>query len=98
MLTDRNVDDSCNVVRKSSGKNANGTSVMGQLVSVIAQENLNLVAFLSHHRWQCTPDWEIKGVQEQTVCKLTGQKKLDDEHKDLSMLSEVNKADMAGSM
>ena len=50
VLTDKNVDDICNVMRKPGGKNANGTPDRGQQVSVIAQENLKLTAFLFHHR------------------------------------------------
>ena len=59
VLTEKNVDDICNVVRKPGGKNADGTPNRGQQVSVIAQENLKLKAFLFHHRWRCTLDWEI---------------------------------------
>ena len=36
-LMDNNVDDTCNVMRKPSGKNANKTPDRGQQVSVIAQ-------------------------------------------------------------
>ena len=53
VLTNKNVDDICNVVRKPGSKNADGTPDRGQQVSVIAQENLKL-AFLFHHRWICT--------------------------------------------
>ena len=49
VLTDKNVDDICNVVRKPGGKNANRMPNRGQQVSVIAQENLNLAVFLFHH-------------------------------------------------
>ena len=49
VLTDKNVNDICNVMRKPGGKNADGTPDRGQQVSVIAQENLKLTAFLFHH-------------------------------------------------
>ena len=49
VLTDKNVDDICNVVRKPGSKNADGTPDRGQQVSVIAQENLKLAAFLFLH-------------------------------------------------
>ena len=62
ILTDKNVDDICNVMRKPGSKNTNRTPDRGQQVSVIAHENLKLVAFLFHHRWRCTLDWEITGV------------------------------------
>ena len=52
-----------------------------------AQENLKLPVFLFHHRWRCTCDLELKMVQEDTVHKLVGQKKLIDEYKDPDMLS-----------
>ena len=51
VLTDKNVDDICNIVRKSGSKNANRTSNRGQQVSVITQVNLMLAAFLFHHGW-----------------------------------------------
>ena len=98
VLTDKNVDDICNVVRKPGDKNANGTPDRGQQVSVIAQENLKLAAFLFHHRWRCTLDWEITGVNEETVHLLAGQKKLKDEYKNPDMLPKTNKSDMAGTM
>ena len=50
VLTDKNVDDICNVVRKPGSKNVNWTFNGGQQVSAIAQENLKLAAFLFHHR------------------------------------------------
>ena len=62
VLTDKNVDDICNVLRKQGGKNANGMPNRGHQVSVIAQENLKLATFLLHHRWRCTLYWEITGV------------------------------------
>ena len=50
ILTDKNVDDIYNVIRKAGGKNADGMPNKGQQVSVIAQENLKLAAFQFHHR------------------------------------------------
>ena len=67
VLTDKNVDDICNVVRKPGGKNANGTLGRRQQVSVIAQGSLKVAAFLFHHRWRCTFDWEIMGVNKKSV-------------------------------
>ena len=49
VLTNKNVNDICNVVRKPGSKNANMTPNRGQQVLVIAQENLKLAAFLFHH-------------------------------------------------
>ena len=67
-------------------------------VSVIAQENLMLAAFLFHHRWRCTLDWEVRGVSENTGHLLAGQKRLEDEYKDPDVLPKVNKADRAGTI
>ena len=59
VLTDKNVDDICTVMRKPGCKNANGTPDRGQQVSVIAQENLKLAALLFHNApligklWEC---------------------------------------------
>ena len=78
VLTNKNVDDVCNVMRKPGGKNADGMPDRGWQVSVIAQENLKLAIFLFHHRWRCTLDWEIMRVNEDTVHLMTGQKKLED--------------------
>ena len=86
VLTDKNVDDFCNVVRKPGGKIANGMPNRGEQVSVIAQENLKLAVFLFHHGWRCTLDWEIIGVNEGTVHLMRCQKKLKDEYKDSNML------------
>ena len=66
-----NVDDICNVMRKPGGKNVNGIPNRWQQASVIAQENLKLAVFLFHHRWICTLDWEITGVDEVTVHLMT---------------------------
>ena len=94
----KNVDDICNVMRKLGSKNANETSIRGQQVSVIAQESLTLAVFILHHWWQCTFDWEVMGVCEETIHLLSGQKRLKDKFKDLDMLPKVNKASMVGMM
>ena len=62
VLTDKNVDDICNVMREPGSKNSDGTPNRGQQVSVIAKENLKLAVFLFHHWWRCTFDWEVTGV------------------------------------
>ena len=49
VLTNKNVDDICHLMRKLSNKNTNGTPNIRQQVSVIAQENLKLAVFLFHH-------------------------------------------------
>ena len=66
-LTDKNVDDICNVVRKPGGKNADGMLDRDQQVTVIVQENLKLAAILFHYRWRCTIDWEITGVDKESA-------------------------------
>ena len=51
VLTEKNIDDICNVMRKSDGKSAGGMLNKGQKhVSVMAQQNLKLAIFLFHHR------------------------------------------------
>ena len=95
VLTDKNVDDIYNIMRKPGGKNADGTPNRGELF-VRTQEILKLAAFLFHHRWRCTFDWEIIGVDEETVHFLAGQKKLKDEYKDPNLLPKINKSDTAG--
>ena len=97
VLTDKNVDEIHNVVRKQGFKNDNGTSDKGQQDSVIAQNNLKQAVFLFHHRWRCTFDWKVTGVQKDTVHLLVGHKRLEDEYKDPDV-PKVNKADMAGTM
>ena len=52
VLTDKIVDDICNVMKKLGGKNSDGMPNRGQQVSVMAQENLKLAIFLFHHRWR----------------------------------------------
>ena len=37
-------------------------------------------------------------IKEDTLCLMTGQKKLKDEYKDPGMLPKINKSDMAGTM
>ena len=92
VLTDPNIDDICSVVRKPDRKNADRMTERGQQVSVIAQENLKLAAFLFHYRWRCTFDWEVISMHEDTLHLLTGQKR--DEHKDPGILPKVNKANI----
>ena len=94
VLTDKNVNVICNIMRKPGRKNADGKLNRRQQVSVIAQENLKLSAFLFHHSWKSTLDWEFMGVHQNTVCLLAGQKKLEDEYKDPDMLPKINKSDM----
>ena len=98
VLTDKNVDDICNVMRKPSGKNANGMPNKGQQVSGEAQENLKLAVFLFHHRCRCTLDWEITGVHDDTLHLMASQKKLEDKYKDPNVLPKINKSDMARTM
>ena len=74
VLTDKNVDYICYVMRKLGSKNADEMPNIGQKVSFITQENLKLTAFLFHHRWRCTLDWETMGVHESTVHLLAGHK------------------------
>ena len=71
---------------------------IGQLISVIVQENLKLAAFLLYHKWRCTLDLEITGADEGTVCLMADQKKLKDQYKDPNMLPKVNKSYMAMKM
>ena len=85
-------------MRKPGSKNADGTPNRGKQVSVIAYKNLKLAAFLFHHRCRCTFDWEVTGVNEDTVHLLAAQKELKDEYKDPDMLPKINKSDMAGMM
>ena len=98
VLTDKNVDGICIVMRKPGGKNTNGMPDRGQQVSIIAQKYLKLALFLFHHRWRCTLDWEIMGVHEDTVCLLAEQKKLNNEYKDPDVLPKINKSYMTGTM
>ena len=98
VLNNKNVDDICNAMRKPGSENANGMPDRGQQVSMISQKNLKLAAFLFHHRWQCTFDWEITGVKKETVHFLEGQKKLKDEHEYPNVLPKINESDMAGTM
>ena len=93
VLTNNNVNDVCNVVKKPDGKNADRMPDRRQQVSVIAQENLKLAIFLFYHMWRCTLD-----LHEDSVNLLTGQERLEDEYKDPDVLPKVNKVDMAGLM
>ena len=70
----------------------------GQQVLVIAQENLKLAAFLFHHRWRCTIDWEVTAVCEDTVCILADDERLEGKYKDPDVLPKVNKASTAGAI
>ena len=90
VLSGKNVDDICNVMRKPGSKNANGMLNRGQQVSVIAQENLKLAAFLFHHRWRFTLDWKMTEIDKGTVHILAGQKKLKDGYKDPDVLPKIN--------
>ena len=38
------------------------------------------------------------GVNEDTLCLMTGQKKLEDKYKDPNVLPKINKSDMEGMM
>ena len=78
--------------------NADGMLNRGQQVSMIAQDNLKQAVFLFLHRWRCTLDWEITGVNEDIVHLMTEQKKLKDEYKDSDMLPKISKSDVAGTM
>ena len=80
ILTDKNNDGICNVVRKPDSKNIDQTPDRKQQISVIAQENPKLLGFLFYHRLRCTFDWEIMEVNKETVYFLAGKKKLKDEY------------------
>ena len=41
-------------------------------------------------------DWEIMGVNKETMHFLAGQKKLEDEYKIPNMMLKINKSDMVG--
>ena len=97
VLTDKNVDDIYNNARKPGSKNANQTPDGGQQASFIAQENLKLAAFLFHHSWRCTLDWEVEW-HDDTVHLLADQKKLKDEYRDPDLLPKINISDMEGMM
>ena len=96
VITDKNVDDLCNVMRKPGDKNADPNRE--QQVSVIAQENLKLAAFLFQNRWLCTLDWEVMEVNEETMCLLAGQKKLKAKYEDPDVLPKINESDVEGTM
>ena len=78
VLTEKNVNDICNVMRKPSDKNADRTPNIGQQVSVMVQENLKLVIFLLHHWWRCTFYQEVMRILEGTVHLPLGHEKFDD--------------------
>ena len=96
VLTNKNVDNICNVMRKPGSKNAIRMPNRGQQVSVIAQENLKLAVFIFHQSWRCTLDREIARVHEDTVHLLSTQKKVKNEYKDPDMLPTINDSDMTG--
>ena len=62
----------------------------------VSYENLKWAFFLFYHQCRCTFDWEIKGVNEETIHKFSFQKKLGDKYEDPDMLPKVNKSDMMG--
>ena len=74
ILTDKNFDDICDVMRKPGGKIADRTPNRGQHVSVIAQESMKLAAIFFHHQWRCTFDWEVTGVPKNTVHLLADRR------------------------
>ena len=76
VLMNNNIDDNCNVMRKSGGKNDIGMPDRGQQVSAIAQKNLKLSVFLFHHRWRCTFNWDVMKVHEETVHLLSDRRGL----------------------
>ena len=84
--------------KKLGSLNANRTPNRGQLVSVMAQENLKSATILLHHRWTWTLVWKVRGVEEKTVCKLASQNELEVKYNDPKMLPKVNKANMTGIM
>ena len=51
-----------------------------QQVSVIAQENLKLAAFLFYHMQKCTFDWDVMGICMHKFCLLGRQKGLKDNY------------------
>ena len=57
---------------RQGGKNANRMPDRGKQVSVTAQENLKLDAFLFDHRWICIFDWVVAMACEDTVHLLAG--------------------------
>ena len=93
VITDKNVDNICNIMRKPGSKNADGMHDM-----VIAQENLQLDIFIFHHKLRCTFDGEVMGVWEGTVHLFACQKRLEDKYRDPNMLPEVRRVDIAWTM
>ena len=82
-------------MRKQGRKNADYMPGKWQQFSVMAQKDLKLADFLFHHRMRCTFDWEVTRVQKDTGHLLAEQNRLEDNYKDLDMITKVNKADMA---
>ena len=62
VLIHKNVNDICNIVRKSGGKNADGMTNRWKQILAIAQENLMLVIFLFNDWLRCPFDMDITGV------------------------------------
>ena len=98
VLTEKDADDICNVIRKPGGKNADRLPNRGQQVSVIAQANLKLAAFLFPHKCRCIFHQEVTGVSEDTVHLLAGKKRLEDNNKNTDVLPKVNNTNMAELM
>ena len=82
--------------KKPCSKNVNGVPKKGHQVSVMAQDNLKLAAFLSHYSWRCIYDWEVTKVQKSTICKPVRQKTIKDKCKGPDVLPKVNKANVVG--
>ena len=89
VITDKNVDDICNIMRKSGGKNAN------RMPNSYSPRKPAASCLPISHWWRCTFDWEVMGVQEDIVHLLTRLKKLKDKYTDPDMLPKANKANMA---
>ena len=64
-------------MRKHGGKNANGRPDWGQQVSVIAQEDLKLAAFLFHHRWRTGVHADTEPLVEREVTPHRAMQRLD---------------------
>ena len=79
ILTDKNVDDIRNIMRKPGCKSTDRMPDSGQQVSVIAQENLKLAIFFFLYSWRYTFDLEVTGVCDDTVHLLADQKRLKDD-------------------
>ena len=98
VLTDKNVHDICNVVRKPGVKSADGIINTKQQISAIAQENLKVAAFLFYHKWRCNLDWKPTRVNEDTLHLMEGQKEFKDKNKVPNLLPKTNESDMTEMM